>query len=141
MSKYTPFGEFLSKQPGDVVRLSFREIERTLGFKLPHSAYDQRAWWSNNINNNVMTRVWKRAGFYTRDVDMKNHQAVFERQKKTSTAVETIERMMKEDIERSSTRRHKGTAGHPIRGALKGVLRLVGGTDLTKPADPNWGRD
>jgi hypothetical protein len=28
---------------------------------------------------------------------------------------------------------------HPIWGALKGHIRLVAGTDLTKPADPEWG--
>jgi hypothetical protein len=27
---------------------------------------------------------------------------------------------------------------HPLRGALKGVLRIVAETDLTKPADPDW---
>lgn len=28
---------------------------------------------------------------------------------------------------------------HPIYGALKGYIRLVAGTDLTEPADPEWG--
>jgi hypothetical protein len=28
---------------------------------------------------------------------------------------------------------------HPIYGALKGHIRLVAGTDLTEPADPDWG--
>ena len=33
-----------------------------------------------------------------------------------------------------------GTAlRHPLLGALKGLLRVMPGTDLTKPADPNWG--
>jgi hypothetical protein len=29
---------------------------------------------------------------------------------------------------------------HPIYGALKGYIRLVAGTDLTQPADPEWGQ-
>jgi hypothetical protein len=29
---------------------------------------------------------------------------------------------------------------HPLFGALKGLLREMPGTDLTKPADPIWGR-
>jgi hypothetical protein len=28
---------------------------------------------------------------------------------------------------------------HPLYGALKGYIRLVAGTDLTEPADPEWG--
>ena len=28
---------------------------------------------------------------------------------------------------------------HPLFGALKGLLRVMPGTDLTKPADPSWG--
>jgi len=34
-----------------------------------------------------------------------------------------------------------GTAPrHPLLGALKGLLRVMPGTDLTKPADPDWGK-
>ena len=32
---------------------------------LPPTAQAQRAWWSNNASNNVMTRVWLEAGFRT----------------------------------------------------------------------------
>ena len=28
---------------------------------------------------------------------------------------------------------------HPAYGALKGYIKLVAGTDLTEPADPEWG--
>jgi hypothetical protein len=34
-----------------------------------------------------------------------------------------------------------GTAPrHPLLGALKGFVRVMPGTDLTKPADPDWGQ-
>ena len=33
----------------------------------------------------------------------------------------------------------KATRRHPIFGALKGTIRIVAGTDLTEPADPEWG--
>jgi len=29
---------------------------------------------------------------------------------------------------------------HPLFGALKGLMRVKPGTDLTKPADRDWGR-
>jgi hypothetical protein len=28
----------------------------------------------------------------------------------------------------------------PLFGALKGLVRIAPGTDLTEPADPDWGR-
>jgi len=31
------------------------------------------------------------------------------------------------------------TPRHPLFGALKGFVRVMPGTDLTKPADPAWG--
>ena len=59
-----------SGQKKSPVEMSFRDLEKVLGFKLPDSAYRQRTWWSNNVHNNVMTRVWKNAGFVTEEVDM-----------------------------------------------------------------------
>jgi hypothetical protein len=37
--------------------MSFREIEQVLGFPLPPAARRHRPWWSNNGNNNVMTKA------------------------------------------------------------------------------------
>jgi hypothetical protein len=30
---------------------------------------------------------------------------------------------------------------HPLLGALKGLIHVMPGTDLTKPADPDWGKE
>ena len=131
MSKYTPLADYLRNQKKSPVEVSFRELENVLGFKLPSSAYRQRTWWSNNVHNNVMTRVWKGAGFVTEDVDMAKEKVVF-RNKQEPMSV-ALPRMLDREIKRS-----KKTKSHPLRGALKGTLRLVGGTDLTKPADLGW---
>jgi hypothetical protein len=32
-----------------------------------------------------------------------------------------------------------GRTGHPLFGALKGIIRTIGKTHLTEPADPDWG--
>src|SRR3954465_11355862 len=58
MGKYEPLGEFLRKQRTQEVPLTFREIEKITGMKLPPKAQHHRAWWSNNPDNNVMTKVW-----------------------------------------------------------------------------------
>src|SRR5688572_23920589 len=77
--KYQPLTEFLRRQSGAVVRMSFDEIERVIGTKLPPSATHHRAWWSNNAQNNVMTKAWKDAGFQSQDVDMKTRRVAFRR--------------------------------------------------------------
>ena len=56
MSKYAPLGDFLRRQKTTFVPMTFAEIEKVVGTRLPNS---QRypAWWSNNPFNNVMTQV------------------------------------------------------------------------------------
>src|SRR5450631_718958 len=76
MGKYEPLGDFLRKQSVTRIPMTFAEIERIVGTKLPKS---QRypAWWSNNPWNNVMTQVWLNAGFETEQVDVENQKLVF----------------------------------------------------------------
>ncbi|WP_422662693.1 DUF7662 domain-containing protein [Pseudorhodoplanes sp.] len=120
MSKYSPLGEFLRKQAANEVRLSFSDIERIARVKLPPSAR-YRAWWSNNPTNSVMTKVWLDAGFETEQVDMAARKLVFKR------------------VGKAVTEHSEGRAGkHPLFGLSKGLLRINPGTDVTKPADPNW---
>jgi hypothetical protein len=121
MSKYAPLGEYLHKQPGSEVRLSFADIERITGTKLPPSAR-YRAWWSNNPTNSVMTKVWLEAGFETEQVDMASGKLVFKRVRKAGP-----------ESDGGAVRRH------PLFGLSKGLLRINPGTDVTKPADPHWG--
>ena len=78
MSKYEPLERYLRAQRADEVPMTFGEIERVLGAKLPNSKFN-RAWWSNNPNNNVMTLAWRNAGYLTEKVDIKNDRVVFRR--------------------------------------------------------------
>lgn len=79
MSKYESLAAYLRKQPYREVSYSFRDLEKILGFELPSSARQHRAWWSNNGSNNVMTKAWLSAGYRTRDVDMESERLTFER--------------------------------------------------------------
>ena len=65
MGKYESLGTFLREQRAQEVLLTFNEIEKITGVKLPPKAQHHRAWWSNNPSNNVMTKVWLEAGFET----------------------------------------------------------------------------
>jgi hypothetical protein len=122
MGKYEPLAQFLRTQKTDEVRLTFAEIERIVGAKLPPSARKQRAWWSNNPDNSVMTKVWLAAGFRSEQVDMEARELLFRRVP---------------DNPRSSPM----SGRHPLLGAMKGLVQIMPGTDLTEPADPEWGRD
>src|ERR1051326_4072218 len=79
MSKYDPLGKFLREQKRSEVPMTFAEIERVTGVKLPPKAQQHRAWWSNNPGNNVMTKVWLAAGFRSEQVDMDGKKLVFKR--------------------------------------------------------------
>jgi hypothetical protein len=126
MSKYTPLGDYLRKQRSASVPMTFAEIERIVGFKLPRS---QRypAWWSNNPANNVMTEVWLNAGFESEQVDIEGRKLVFRRaaENKPSNVVSAA------PAEKSKR--------HSLIGWLKGTIRITPGTDLAQPADPDWG--
>ena len=80
MGKYEPLGQFLRKQKRDRIVMTFKDIERIINAKLPASKKN-RAFWSNNPDNNVMTRVWIDAGFETEDVKAQSGSLVFHRKK------------------------------------------------------------
>jgi hypothetical protein len=127
MGKYTRLGEFLRAQRSKEVPMTFAEIERVIGGKLPPNSPQYPAWWSNNPLNNVMTKVWLSAGFRTEQVDVKSRKVVFRR-------------IEEKAVEPSSIPPAKKGERHPLFGALKGLAHVSPGVDLTEPADPDWGR-
>jgi hypothetical protein len=124
MSKYSALGDYLKRQRREMVPMTFSEIEKITGIKLPPSARKHRPWWSNNPHNSVMTKVWLDAGFESEQVDMIKRTLVFRRA-------------------RAPKRGGGGEPGteppfHPAYGAMQGLIRIMPGTDLTQPADPEW---
>ena len=126
MGKYTRLGEFLRAQRSKEVPMTFAEIERVIGSKLPPNSPQYPAWWSNNPSNNVMTKVWLSAGFRTEQVDVKSRKVVFRRVEHPTEPA-------------SLPPMNKGNR-HPLFGALKGLAHIPPGVDLTEPADPDWGK-
>lgn len=122
MSKYAPLAEYLKKQNREFVPMTFTQIEKVTGTQLPPSATKHRPWWSNNPKNSVLTKIWLDAGFESEQVDMAGRKLVFRRVRNVSHFAIPNTR---ESI-------------HPAFGALKGLLQIIEGTDLTKPADPAW---
>jgi hypothetical protein len=130
MSKYSVLADYLRAQNRDEVPMTFKQIERLIGQKLPAS-HRFRSWWSNNSFNSVMTRAWLDAGFASANVNMKDRKLTFRRVKRTSADVG--------DVSSKPDKRPAISKRHPMFGALKGVTRIAAGVDLTEPADPEWG--
>jgi hypothetical protein len=122
MSKYSALGDYLRRQRRDLVPMTFSEIEKITGLKLPASAHKHRPWWSNNPDNSVMTKVWLDAGFASEQVDLTARKLVFRRvHGPAATAPSPAEEPF-----------------HPAYGYMQGLVRIMPGTDLTQPADPEW---
>jgi len=132
VTKYAPLGDYLRKQRAAEVPMTFAQIERVIGGKLPPSQRN-RAWWSNNPSNNVMTKVWRDAGFITEQVDIEARKLVFRRVGAAQKRAGHLEDAPMETKPQYVAQRH------PLFGALKGLMRVPAGTDLTEPADPEWG--
>lgn len=128
MGKYDPLKAFLGKQRTLEVPLTFQEIEKITGVKLPPRAQHHRAWWSNNPSNNVMTKAWLEAGYESAQVDLSARRLVFRRVGKVAAA------------EQKAPPGAKTGERHPLFGALKEVTIIPPGVDLTEPADPDWGK-
>ena len=138
MSKYQPLGDFLRSQYGDEVRVRFADIEKVLGFPLPASARFHRPWWSNNPENSAITKVWLQAGFRTEQVDMAGEVLVFARTKEAIVNSDTAG--MSEGAKLLVPAKAYELPPHPAIGAMKGMLTIMPGVDVTEPADPDWGR-
>jgi len=127
MSKYEPLTQFLATQRLQEVPMSFSEIERVLGFRLPEKASGIRAWWSNNPSNNVMTKAWLAAGFVTERVDMGSRRLVFRKAGAVSAPL----------MAASRPARSIGFLDR-IRAQLGGTVTIPEGVDITAPTGEIW---
>jgi hypothetical protein len=125
MSKYRALGDYLKQQRRDAVPMTFGEIEKIIGAKLPPSAHKHRPWWSNNGKNHVNAKAWLDAGFESEQVDIPARKLVFRRL-----------RGAKPDGAAAQSAGEKPF--HPLYGMMQGLIRVMPGTDLTQPADPEW---
>jgi hypothetical protein len=116
MGKYEPLAQFLRKQKRDRIAMTFAEIEVVLNAKLPASK-NSRAFWSNNPDNNVMTRAWVEAGFETEDVSPQSASLVFHRKKA-----------------KQQKQANKKTDWHAMFGCMKGMITFSPGYNPTSSA-------
>jgi len=120
VSKYEALPQFLALEDRAAQRMSFSEIEDILGFKLPKSAYEHEAWWSNNATGHSHARAWLKFGWRTEAVDLAGRKVTFRR----------------------STQSLPPPAAPPQKrdpwGCMAGTVTILPGTDLTAPSDDKW---
>ena len=92
MSKYEPLRRFLKSIPPtiNIQSLTFGEIEKDLTSKLPCSAYEHRAWWSNPTSptDHPYAQSWLEAGWMVDSVDQLDKRVHFRRS--TSISINNI---------------------------------------------------
>lgn len=76
--KYRRLTELLSHAEGRPVSISFEDIEKTIGFSLPDSAREHRAFWANTTTHSIALS-WLSVGYKTVDVDIEKEIVVFEK--------------------------------------------------------------
>jgi hypothetical protein len=101
-----------------VFRMSFGEIEKVLGFKLPKSAYEYEAWWSNNPTGHSHCRAWVEAGWRTEAVDLPGRKITFRRSAESAAEAPARKR--------------------DPWGCMAGTVTIFPDTDLTTPLDEKW---
>lgn len=120
--------------------MTFDEIEQVIGSRLPQKSKGIRAWWSNNPDNNVMTRAWLAAGFETAQVDIAGERLTFVPANRNAKGLEEMSQAKFSHTEQQSADPAKKPGRHPAWGLWKGRVTLVPGVDYTQPADPDWGK-
>lgn len=118
MSKYEPLLQFLASVGGRAHRMSFSEIERILGFKLPKSAYQHEAWWSNNATGHSHAQAWLKFGWRTGAVDLAGRKVTFE--------------LVRPDAS------HAPQAKRDPWGCMAGTITIMPGVDLMAPTGDKW---
>lgn len=88
-SKYEPLRDYLNaRQHMPRVQLSFEQIAALLGSPLPKSAFEHRAWWSNQSKtlNRPQAAAWLGAGFVVASVGQDHGVVEFVRRERGGSA-------------------------------------------------------
>jgi len=111
--------------------MKFSDIERVIGAKLPPSAAHNRAYWSNNAANSVLTKAWLAAGFRSEQVDLAARTLVFRRmEERVMENANGFAEALGAPFEGEGSTTKKPS----MFGCLAGTVVI--NCDLTEPADP-----
>jgi len=77
--KYIGLTNYLKNKTESIVTMSFDEIEKQVGDKLPESAHKHQAFWSNTHTHSVAFG-WLNAGYKTISVDFNIQLVTFKKE-------------------------------------------------------------
>lgn len=78
--KYQALTDFLLNSEDDSIELTFSQIEQILGFSLPESARDHRAFWANTTTHSIALS-WLSCEFETEDINMNEESVTFSKKR------------------------------------------------------------
>lgn len=80
-SKYMKLSQFLARRARGLseITLSFREIEKIIGERLPESARTRKVWWSN-VRGRMPSEAWLTVGWAVKEVDLEKEIVRFIRE-------------------------------------------------------------
>jgi len=130
MAVYEPLREYLKAKAFDRIPMTFGEIEKVIGRKLPASAFRHRPWWANEAQGHSHAKAWLQAGYETEQVDMAAKKLVFRRTRLAGTEMSEDRRMFK-----TEALPEKKLGRHPLIGAMKGTFTLVPPGENEPPAE------
>ena len=131
MNKYQPLGEYLAALGASQasVTLTFQEIEKIIGAKLPRSAVAHRAWWANQESGSRAPH-WQRAGFKVNKVNQEQGVLTFRRKATEPEAYNADERALEHELRGINSRAAKEEGLGSDR--LTTLLRVRGGLGAAK---------
>jgi hypothetical protein len=144
-TKYHPLFEHLLYSGQGQLTMSFAEIEKAMGTKLPPSAHSREEWWSNSLRGHTQARAWMRAGYETSRIDLKGKTITFtlegwpEGYRKADVlggASSLANAGLAEPAQAFTNQGDKKAQSqdHPLFGIWKGKVKLIPGYDYSKPA-------
>ncbi len=128
-SKYSPLEALLRDSGRPRLPMTFRQIERVIGVRLPPGARRHRTMWSNNPGNWVMTKAWLKAGYKTEKVDMKHQKLVFRK---------AVQSVPVPDVGGEPPLAQRTGSFVDALGSLKDTVTILAGTNLSDPIDEEW---
>ncbi len=126
MSKYKPLERHLRASGKSRLALTFSQIEKIVGSRLPASARRYPAWWSNNEGSHVQAQAWKDPGYRTEQVDIAEEKVTF-----------VADSSPLPELSPGGGKAERASAA--LFGSMKGTTIVMPGVDLTQPTAPEWG--
>lgn len=121
--KYTSLASHLKKSDQERIRMTFGEVENFVQGKLPPSAWEHRAWWSNSTSHSHARHGWLSVGYETSRVDLDEQELIFMRVGRPGG------HLFSREIAATSLQQASVQPARRGRAKLEDIVRDAGGVD------------